>query len=198
MTDVAALWQRFGDRVDWNAGRAIEMAHPELEAGADVDHEIDRFIAEGRHAWNLWFRMRLSSGVAELSLAARKPESAKYSLERTDRSETGLQKIHPDECREQQPRRMNQPCKRERRKNEDAGEAANDVVIAHEILKNQKKVSVGSTATCRRSPALRRDDSLRNVSTSSIDLSAGTTLKKIVDSPGHARDPSRLPVVPDP
>jgi hypothetical protein len=43
-----------------------------------------------------------------------------------------------------------------------------------------------------------RDASSRNVSTSSIDRSAGTTLKKMVDSPGHARDPSRLPVAPDP
>jgi hypothetical protein len=73
----------------------------------------------------------LRPGVADLSLAPGKPESAKYSLERADLGEAGLKKIHTDERREKQPGRMNEPRKRERSENEDAGEASNDVVIAH-------------------------------------------------------------------
>lgn len=44
--NITAFVNGFGQLVDWNAGRTIEMAEPELEARPYVDHEVDRFATE--------------------------------------------------------------------------------------------------------------------------------------------------------
>lgn len=45
--------------------------------------------------------------------------------------EARLQQVHADERREQEPRGMNEPAERERKKDEDAGEPANGRLVAH-------------------------------------------------------------------
>jgi hypothetical protein len=83
--------------------------------------------------------------VATPRCAAGQPGPAQHSFEWAEIGETRLHEIRTNEQGEQEPEWRDEEPGGNREDDENAGEAPNDFVAAHDMP--QKKVSVGSTAT---------------------------------------------------